>query len=216
MSAQRTLKQRMVLRRKPRAFAIGTIRQWQGGQFVKVGPNAWRRQAVRIIPALPKGAANERGGLGALARTLDGEGRKRAVAAVAQHVVNQMSTWDVRNPPILLPLPSALAAIMTAGGDHWTLFCARRTAEFNDGMVDLGSLDKYVERFKRKMGGPEASMAKSDYMGPRSVADINLASWMAYFAEGGQLNQPSWLETNRFKDLRHQFELLANMHGGRR
>lgn len=53
------------------------------------------------------------------------------------------------------------------------------------------------------------------YEGPRTVADVNLAAWTQFFAEGGALNQPVWLETNRLKQLRQQFELLANLHGGR-
>lgn len=50
---------------------------------------------------------------------------------------------------------------------------------------------------------------------PRTVADVNLAAWTQFFDEGGSLNQPHWLESRRLSELRHQFELLANLNGGR-
>lgn len=51
------------------------------------------------------------------------------------------------------------------------------------------------------------------YTGPMSVADITLESWNNYFAEGGNLNQPTWLQNNRLKEIRKNFEHLARYHG---
>jgi len=50
------------------------------------------------------------------------------------------------------------------------------------------------------------------YTGPMSVSDISLASWNEFFREGGSLNQPRWLESNRVKDLKTQFTRLARYH----
>lgn len=226
MSVMRSVKQRMVLRKRPRSFPIGTTRQWHNGTYTKTGPTTWaytgrRNDAPAVKPktlyaSLPQQARRERGGFAGLARALGVE-KTKEVAAVAQHVVNQMSTWDVRNPPILLPLPVAMATIMTFDlGTEWALYCARRSAAFNDGKIDLGMLDNYVERAKRMHDGkvPDTTVAKASYSGPMTVADINLASWQQFFDEGGSLNQPAWLESSRLKDLRKQFTLLANLHRG--
>lgn len=222
MAVIRTVKQRMVLRRKPRAFPVGTIRSWQGGTFVKVGRNAWQRakraRAKGLVAAIPKAYADMRGGLPGLARALQTADRVQA-APIAQQVVNQMSTWDARNPPTLLELPAALAGIMAMNDPAltWWLYSARRIAAFNDGMVDIGMVSNMAERAERFHGGkmPDHDMSKASYSGPRTVADINLASWQQFFDEGGSLNQPAWLESNRLKDLRRQFTLLANMHRGK-
>lgn len=228
MSAARTLKQRAVLRRRPRTFAIGTTRTWQGGTFVKVGRDRWERRRAasggsqvtpkKILAALPKAAAKDRGGLAELTRSL-------AIANASQSTwVSKLAGYAAASlaaprETMVLMLPSALAALMTMGSPDmtWQLYCARRWAEFNGGTVDMTGLPAYVESAVQYHAGtvPEAFVRKAGgYTGPRTVADVNLASWMQYFAEGGQLNQPTWLETNRFKDLRRQFELLANMHGG--
>ena len=50
------------------------------------------------------------------------------------------------------------------------------------------------------------------YTGPMTLADINLASWNSFLREGGQLNQPIWLESNRRKELEKQFVMLSRLH----
>lgn len=59
------------------------------------------------------------------------------------------------------------------------------------------------EKIKKAMG----------YIGPMSVADIELASWNEFFREGGSLNQPAWLQTNRLKQIRSNYASLARLHG---
>jgi len=70
-------------------------------------------------------------------------------------------------------------------------------------------------RFKIKFPTP-SSLLKSisvGYRGPMSVADITLESWNQYFSEGGTLNQPSWLQNSRLKQIKKNFEMLARYHG---
>ena len=50
------------------------------------------------------------------------------------------------------------------------------------------------------------------YTGPMSVADIELASWNEFFREGGQLNQPAWLQTNQLSKIRRNYARLARLH----
>jgi hypothetical protein len=50
------------------------------------------------------------------------------------------------------------------------------------------------------------------YAGPMSVADINIASWNEFFAEGGMLNQPTWLQKPRLNAIRKKFEFLSRYH----
>lgn len=61
--------------------------------------------------------------------------------------------------------------------------------------------------------GAESMNKGFGYTGPMSVADITLESWNNYFAEGGNLNQPTWLQNNRLKEIRKNFEHLARYHG---
>lgn len=172
------------------------------------------RGAKAILSSLPKAAAKDRGGLAGLTRAMGAAVSSQAtlVAHLARHVARTLIGRD----SLVLALPSALSAIMSSTGSSWDLYCARRWAEFNDGLVDMTALPGYVKQAWEFYEGtlPDTFVKKGDYTGPRTVADVNLASWMQFFAEGGGLNQPAWLETNRLKDLRHQFELLANMHGG--
>lgn len=59
----------------------------------------------------------------------------------------------------------------------------------------------------------EQEMRKSlAYKGPMTQSDIVLASWNDFFHEGGSMNQPVWLETNRLKELRKHYVRLANLH----
>lgn len=51
-----------------------------------------------------------------------------------------------------------------------------------------------------------------EYSGPMSISDINIASWNEFFAEGGNLNQPTWLQTPRLKAIRRKFEFLSRYH----
>lgn len=211
----RTIRQRAVLRRRPRAFAIGTQRQWQGGVFVKVGSRQWRKLVFEpFIAKLPPAAAKDRGGLAGLARAMADADRSEA-KLLPQLAYHALAALSGPRDSLLMPLPAALATVMSTTGSNWELYCARRWADFNDGMVDMDQLAGYAHSAARHHEGslPE-TFAKAEYSGPRTVADINLASWMEFFHEGGSLNQPAWLETNRFKDLRHQFEMLARNHGG--
>ena len=50
------------------------------------------------------------------------------------------------------------------------------------------------------------------YIGPMSVADITLASWNEFFREGGSLNQPLHLQTNRLKKIERKYVGLARLH----
>lgn len=225
----KSIRQRLVLRRKPRVFAVGTVRQWEGGSYVKTGPGRWARMALpktraEIFKLIPAKALADSGGLAGVARAFE-SASPEASAKLAQHVVDQMSTWDVLHPPELRPLPEVLASLALsvphagAGASlAWWLWTARRSAAFNDGLVDRWTLDRHLERAMRVYDGqlPDVVMKAKGarYTGPRTIADINLASWMEFFREGGQLNQPAWLETNRFKKLRSQFEMLASMHQG--
>ena len=59
------------------------------------------------------------------------------------------------------------------------------------------------------------AIIKKAYAGPRNVADVNLATWLQFFHEGGVLNEPYWLDHGKRDNLRQQFELLANLNGGR-
>ena len=59
---------------------------------------------------------------------------------------------------------------------------------------------------------PEDIHKSYTYSGPMTLADINLASWNSFFLEGGQMNQPIWLESNRRKELEHQFVMLSRLH----
>lgn len=226
MGALKTLKQRAVLRRRPRAFPIGTTRQWQGGTYVKTGPRSWQRQSrpagkaaasfAGILASLPPAAAKDSGGLAGLTRALAAADSSQAAEARALAGL-ALTALSQRPGQLAIPLAGAFSVIMTVGADDmtWELYCARRLATFNDGMVDLSLLPGYVQAAKAHHDDelPEMRLAKG-YTGPRTVADINLASWTAFYAEGGNLNQPVWLETNRLKELRRQFELLANLHRG--
>lgn len=59
---------------------------------------------------------------------------------------------------------------------------------------------------KRKM------LSKAQYTGPMNAQDINCASWNEFFREGGQLNMPSWLQTDRLKQIKKKFTFLARFH----
>ncbi len=68
-------------------------------------------------------------------------------------------------------------------------------------------------RFIMKLARASLAKAGYGYRGPMSVADITLETWNQYFNEGGTLNQPSWLQNDRLKQIRKNFEMLARYHG---
>jgi len=75
----------------------------------------------------------------------------------------------------------------------------------------------YYKDWKRKekiLFQPRAPKLKKalTYTGPMTIADITLASWNDYFREGGSLNQPHWLQTNRLKEIQRQYAKLASLH----
>lgn len=89
----------------------------------------------------------------------------------------------------------------------------REKFERGDGVDRSGiayslAMDAYGEELEEM----EVRKAIGQYIGPLSTADVHLASWNEFFREGGSLNQPSWLQTDRLKQLRQQFGLMARMH----
>lgn len=58
-----------------------------------------------------------------------------------------------------------------------------------------------------------APMAKAiGYTGPLTQEEILIRSWDDFFAEGGNLNQPSWLATDRLARLKRGYEKLTTLH----
>lgn len=120
----------------------------------------------------------------------------------------------VRDKPNLLPLPDALKVIEGDGHGDWHEYAAKRLAKFNGGAVDMDVVPRFAAR-ARVVHKDQLPITKA-YTGPRNEDEVHLAAWNAFFNEGGALNQPYWLETDRLKELRHEFERLANAHGGRK
>lgn len=124
-----------------------------------------------------------------------------------------------RERPNIIPLDRALKVIDGDGHGEWHEYAAKRLAQFNHGEVDMDVVPRFAARarvhHRGKVPHRDFKMVKA-YTGPRSEAEVTMAAWDAFFAEGGSLNQPYWLETDRLKQLRHEYERLANVHGGRK
>lgn len=163
----RSLKQRLALSRRPQSLAIGTVRLWQDGlRYIKVSRTAWRR-----LKEPAKGQAQPSWFASLTAALAAAGDSDPAVAALAGHVAEALKRLEARQaagklgpPPV--PLAEAVRAVYAEPGPDmaWRLYCARRWAHFNGGMVDLEALPGYVAKAKAMHHGkhpPEASYGRA-------------------------------------------------------
>lgn len=96
--------------------------------------------------------------------------------------------------------------------EHKRLVNVLRSPSHKDDLVEAKDQAEELETYKKVKRKKKLRKAVLGYVGPTTIADITLASWNEFFREGGVLNQPIWLQSNRLKALQHGFEKMARYH----
>lgn len=87
--------------------------------------------------------------------------------------------------------------------EHKKLVAVLRSPSHKDDLKEAKKQSKELKEYMSKAYG---------YTGPMSVADITLASWNEFFREGGSLNQPIGMESNRLKKIQNGYFKMARLH----
>jgi hypothetical protein len=90
--------------------------------------------------------------------------------------------------------------------EHKNLVAVLRSPSHADDKVEAKKQNKELHEYIGK------SFKGNAYIGPMSVADITLASWNEFFREGGSLNQPTFLQNDKLKDIERRYVRLARLH----
>jgi len=93
--------------------------------------------------------------------------------------------------------------------EHKNLIRVLRSPSHKDDLKEAKKQSKELKHYKKLNKSMDEVYS---YTGPMTAADVTVASWNEYFAEGGMLNQPAHLANNRLHEIRKQFELLSRYH----